>query len=68
MIAKRRDVWEKPREEGVANKSHSSGRTSKRRKGSANVSCPLGAQVMIHSLWSDKGRNSIQGGVESKTS
>lgn len=68
MIAKRRGVWEKPREEGVANKSDNSGRTSKRRKRSANLSCPLGDQVMIYSLWSDKGRNLIQGGMKSKTS
>lgn len=50
----------------MANKSDNSGRTSKRRKRSANLSCPLGDQVMIYSLWSDKGRNLIQGGMESK--
>ena len=35
----------------------------KRRKGLANLFCPRGAQLMTHSLWSDKGRNQIREGM-----
>lgn len=65
MIAKRRDVWEKPREEGMASRSNGSGRTSKG-KGSASLSRPPEAQVRTHSMRRDKGRNPIQERVGSE--
>lgn len=61
MIAKRRDVQEKPREEGAASRADSSGRTSKRRKGRASLSYPRGAPAMAHSLGSAKEKPIGQG-------
>lgn len=62
-MAKRRDVPGRPREEEAASRADGSGRTSKRRKGGASLSCQLGAQVMSHSRWNDKGRNLVPEGV-----
>ena len=63
MIAKRRDLQEKPRKEGTARRSGGSKRTSKRRKGRTNLFCPLGAQLMTQSLWNDRGKHWIREGA-----
>lgn len=60
MIAKRRDVQEKPREKVTASRSDGSGTTSKR-KGSASLSDPRVSQVMTHSLGSEKKKPDLRG-------